>query len=183
MTTQILNFSDEQLKDLATEIISKGYAVLHDQHDLTQQQYVEICNRIGNCEAYNYFMNPKDHPEISLVSGQVDENGKQIGVFGKGELQWHANGTARHKFDEICVTLYCVEECIDTVLSICNQCDAFAGFSERDKARFRTIDIQLDNQKDAIYKISSKSIQPLPSYDEQCYRSGRFDTGSVYPAF
>ena len=116
MTTQILNFSDEQLKELVEEIISTGSAVLHDQHGLTQQQYVEICNRIGNCEAYNYFMNPKDHPEISLVSGQTDDNGKQIGVFGKGELQWHANGTARHKFDEICVTLYCVEECIDCLL-------------------------------------------------------------------
>ena len=174
MTTQILNFSDEQLKELVEEIISTGSAVLHDQHSLTQQQYVEICNRIGNCEAYNYFMNPKDHPEISLVSGQTDDNGKQIGVFGKGELQWHANGTARHKFDEICVTLYCVEECIDTVLSICNQCDAFAGFSERDKERFRTIDIQLDNQKDAIYKISDYDYPDNPAPENEIKTGAHF---------
>ena len=174
MTTQILNFSDEQLKELVTEVIAKGYAILHDQHGLTQQQYVEICSRIGNCEYYNYFMNPKDHPEISLVSGQTDDDGKQIGVFGKGELQWHANGTARHKFDEICVTLYCVEECIDTVLSICNQCDAFAEFSERDKERFRTIDIQLDNQKDAIYKISDYDYPDNPAPENEIQTGADF---------
>ena len=76
MTTQILNFSDEQLNELVKEIVSTGHVILHDQHGLTQQQYVEVCNRIGNCEHYNYFMNPKDHPEISLVSGQKDDEGK-----------------------------------------------------------------------------------------------------------
>tara|TARA_B100000795_G_C22753962_1_gene420641 strand:- start:56 stop:883 length:828 start_codon:yes stop_codon:yes gene_type:complete len=162
LTTQILNFSDEQLNELAKEVVSKGHVILHDQHGLTQQQYVEICNRIGNCEYYNYFMNPKDHPEISLVSGQKDDEGKAIGVFGNTELQWHANGTARHKFDEICVTLYCVVECIDTVLSVCNQCDAFAGLSEEDKKRFRTIDIQLDNKPDAIYKNTDEDGHDLP---------------------
>ena len=119
-------------------------------------------NRIGNCEYYNYFMNPKDHPEISLVSGQKDDEGKAIGVFGNTELQWHANGTARHKFKEICVTLYCIVECIDTVLSICNQCDAFAELSEKDKERFRTIDIQLDNKPDAIYKNTDEDGHDLP---------------------
>lgn len=163
MTTQILDFSDEQLKELAEEIIATGSAVLYDQV-LTQEEYVKMGYRMGECEGYNYFMNPKDHPEISLVSGQKDEDGKQIGVFGEGELQWHANGTARHKFDQIVVTLYCVEECIDTVLSICNQCDAFAELSERDKERYRTIDIQLDNVTDAIYKISDYDLpdQPAP---------------------
>jgi|TARA_B110000914_G_scaffold73434_1_gene64392 alpha-ketoglutarate-dependent taurine dioxygenase len=162
LTTHILNFSDEQINELAKEVVSTGHVILHDQHGLTQQQYVEVCNRIGNCEYYNYFMNPKDHPEISLVSGQKDDEGKAIGVFGNTELQWHANGTARHKFDEICVTLYCVVECIDTVLSVCNQCDAFAGLSEADKKRFRTIDIQLDNKKDAIYKNTDEDGHDLP---------------------
>lgn len=162
MTTQILNFSDEQLNELVKEIVSTGHVILHDQHGMTQQQYVEVCNRIGNCEYYNYFMNPKDHPEISLVSGQKDDEGKAIGVFGNTELQWHANGTARHKFKEICVTLYCIVECIDTVLSICNQCDAFAELSEKDKERFRTIDIQLDNKPDAIYKNTDEDGHDLP---------------------
>jgi|TARA_B110000444_G_scaffold234105_1_gene244171 alpha-ketoglutarate-dependent taurine dioxygenase len=162
LTTQILNFSDEQLNELVKEIVSTGHVILHDQHGMTQQQYVEVCNRIGNCEYYNYFMNPKDHPEISLVSGQKDDEGKAIGVFGNTELQWHANGTARHKFKEICVTLYCIVECIDTVLSICNQCDAFAELSEKDKERFRTIDIQLDNKPDAIYKNTDEDGHDLP---------------------
>ena len=39
---------------------------------------------------------------------------------------------------------------------------AFAELSERDKERFRTIDIQLDNRTDAIYKISDDDGPDLP---------------------
>lgn len=151
MTTQILDFDDEQIKELAEEIISKGYVVLHDQN-LTQKQYAEVCNRIGDVETNNYFMNPKDNPEISLVSGLKDEAGNPIGVFGSSELQWHANGTGRHKFKEIVVSLYCVEECIDTVFSICSQVDCFAELSEADKKKYRTIDIELGWTEEAVYR-------------------------------
>jgi hypothetical protein len=112
-------------------------------------------------------MNPKDNPEISIVSDQKDEDGKAIGIFGDTELQWHANGTARHIFDEICVSLYCVEECVDTVLSICNQCDAFVDLPEWDKLRYRSIDIQLDNKKDAIYKISEHDLPDNPAPENE----------------
>jgi alpha-ketoglutarate-dependent taurine dioxygenase len=112
-------------------------------------------------------MNPKDNPEISIVSDQKDEDGKAIGIFGDTELQWHANGTARHIFDEICVSLYCVEECVDTVLSICNQCDAFVDLPEWDKLRYRSIDIQLDNKKDAIYKISEHDLPDSPAPENE----------------
>lgn len=173
MTTQILNFSDEQLKDLAEELIAKGHVILYDQV-MTMDQYVEVCNRIGNCEYYNYFMNPPERPEVSLVSGERDENGKVLGVFGDSELQWHANGVARHKFDQIIVSLYCVEECIDTVLSICNQCDAFAELSERDKERFRKIDIQLDDKKDAIYKMSDHDLPDHPAREREIKTGAEF---------
>ena len=137
MTSQILNYKEGRLQNLAHQIIRDGYAILHDQ-ELSQQELVEVSNRFGHCESYGYFMNPKDNPEISIVSDQKDENGKAIGMFGDTELQWHANGSARHLFNEICVSLYCVVECVDTVLSICNQCDAFAELSERDKERYQS---------------------------------------------
>ena len=35
-----------------------------------------------------YFMNPEDAREISIVSGQRDADGKRIGMFGKDELQY-----------------------------------------------------------------------------------------------
>ena len=53
-------------------------------------------------------------------------------MFRDQELQWR-NGTGRHKFREICVGLYCVYECVDTVLSINNNCNAFAEMSQEKK--------------------------------------------------
>ena len=166
MTSQILSYREGRLQNLAHQIIRDGYAILHDQ-ELTQRELVEVSNRFGHCESYGYFMNPKDNPEISIVSDQKDEDGKAIGIFGDTELQWHANGTARHIFDEICVSLYCVEECVDTVLSICNQCDAFVDLPEWDKLRYRSIDIQLDNKKDAIYKISEHDLPDSPAPENE----------------
>jgi len=166
MTSQILSYREGRLQNLAHQIIRDGYAILHDQ-ELTQRELVEVSNRFGHCESYGYFMNPKDNPEISIVSDQKDEDGKAIGIFGDTELQWHANGTARHIFDEICVSLYCVEECVDTVLSICNQCDAFVDLPEWDKLRYRSIDIQLDNKKDAIYKISEHDLPDNPAPENE----------------
>ena len=173
MTSQILNYKEGRLQNLAHQIIRDGYAILHDQ-ELSQQELVEVSNRFGHCESYGYFMNPKDNPEISIVSDQKDEDGKAIGIFGDTELQWHANGTARHIFDEICVSLYCVEECVDTVLSICNQCDAFVDLSEWDKLRYRSIDIQLDNKKDAIYKISEHDLPDNPAPENEMRTGAEF---------
>jgi len=173
MTSQILNYKEGRLQNLAHQIIRDGYAILHDQ-ELTQRELVEVSNRFGDCESYGYFMNPKDNPEISIVSDQKDEDGKAIGIFGDTELQWHANGTARHIFDEICVSLYCVEECVDTVLSICNQCDAFVDLSEWDKLRYRSIDIQLDNKKDAIYKISEHDLPDNPAPENEMRTGAEF---------
>ena len=39
--------------------------------------------------------------------------------------------------------------------------------SEKDKERFRTIDIQLDNQKDAIYKISDYDYPDNPAPENE----------------
>jgi len=157
MTSQILDYSDEEIKQLVSQIVKNGYAVLYDQK-LTQREYVKAVSRMGECDSWGYFMNPSDNPEISIVSGQLDENGKAIGMFRDQELEWHANGAGRHKFKEICVGLYCVEECIDTTLSICNQCDMFAELSKEEQDYYRSIDIGLDAEgvsvwpKDSDYK-------------------------------
>ena len=46
--------------------------------------------------------------------------------------QWYS----RHKFREICVGLYCVYECVDTVLSINNNCNAFAEIYRQKRKSF-----------------------------------------------
>ena len=156
---QIKDYTDQEYKDLVTKLVRDGQVVLHEQ-DLTQQELTKVCERMGYTETNDYFMNPKDAPAISIVSGQLDKDNKPIGMFRDQELQWHANGTGRHKFREICVGLYCVYECVDTVLSINNNAKAFADLSEEKKNYYRNIDIRLDNSgprarlwpKDSDYK-------------------------------
>ena len=65
MTSQILNYSDEDFRQLAKKIIEDGSVVLHEQN-LTRAQHVEVCERIGECEKQGYWMNPKE-PVISWV--------------------------------------------------------------------------------------------------------------------
>ena len=154
MTLQLSDYNEEQIAELVAEIVHKGYAVLHDQK-FTQREYVNAVKKMGECDSWDYFMNPPDNPEISIVSGQVDENGKAIGMFSDQELEWHANGAGRHEFNEICVGLYCHEECIDTVLSICNQCDMFAELPEEEKDYYRSIDIHLDAKGVQIWPHNS----------------------------
>ena len=141
---QIKDYTKNDFKDLVTKIVKDGQVVLHEQ-ELTQQELTQVCEKMGHVETNDYFMNPKDAPAISIVSGQLDKDNRPIGMFRDQELQWHANGTGRHEFREICVGLYCVYECVDTVLSINNNCDAFAGLSKEKKEFYRNIDVRLDN--------------------------------------
>ena len=133
---QILDYTDEELAQLVKKLVKDGQVVLHEQK-LTMNQYADVLTRIGEVEKLDYYMNPKEEQRLSFV-------GKDY-LFGDTELLWHANGTGRYNFKEICVGLYCVYECIDTVLSINNNCSAFADLSEEKKNYYRNIDIRLDN--------------------------------------
>ena len=133
---QILDYTDEELAQLVKKLVKDGQVVLYEQK-LTMNQYADVLTRIGEVEKLDYYMNPKEEQRLSYV-------GKNY-LFGDTELLWHANGTGRHNFKEICVGLYCVNECIDTVLSINNNCSAFASLSEEKKNYYRNIDIRLDN--------------------------------------
>lgn len=148
----ILEYTDEEFAHLVNKIVNDGSAVLHDQN-LTRQELAYACSKMGKVEELDYFMNPKDSPQISIVSGAIDENGKAIGMFGPTELEWHANGTGRYNFTEICVGLYCETECVDTVLSIVDQCKAFEDLSDEEKDYYRNIDIHLDNTRGVAQSI------------------------------
>ena len=173
MSKQIINYTDKELTELVYKIVNEGSVVLHEQ-DLTRQQLTQVCARIGEVEELDYFMNPKDSPQISIVSGAVID-GKPIGMFGPTELEWHANGTGRYNFKEICVGLYCVEECIDTVLSIVNQQYAFENLSEEDKNYYRSIDINLNNEGDRarIWRDDGVYSKAYKNVGEQNFRTGQ----------
>ena len=171
---QILDYTDDEFQQLVAKIVKKGSAVLHDQN-LTRQQLAEVCAKMGEVEELDYFMNPKDTPQISIVSGAIVD-GKAIGMFGPTELEWHANGTGRYNFKEICVGLYCVEECIDTVLSLVNQCDAFQELTEEEKDYYRNIDINLNNTKgiaEPIWRDDGVYSKAYKTAGEEKFRTGQ----------
>ena len=91
-TENILEVTDERLRQIAQQIHGEGCAVFYDQQ-FTESQIVAMQKRFGECEAPGLFMNPKDHPEIFLVTGKKVD-GKKIGMFGDTELGWHSNGNS-----------------------------------------------------------------------------------------
>ena len=171
---QILDYTDDEFEQLVAKIVNNGSAVLHDQK-LTRQQLAQACARMGKVEELDYFMNPADSPQISIVSGAIVD-GKAIGMFGPTELEWHANGTGRYNFDEICVGLYCETECIDTVLSIVDQCKAFEELPEEEKEYYRGIDINLNNSKgvaEPIWRDDGVYSKAYQTAGEEKFRTGQ----------
>jgi alpha-ketoglutarate-dependent taurine dioxygenase len=83
-------------------------------------------------------MNPKDNPEIFIVSGKKID-GQKVGMFGETELGWHSNGNSRKDIKKILVGLYCHKECEDTTLSMVNTRDVFRDFSQEDKDYYSNI--------------------------------------------
>jgi len=173
MDKQILDYTDEEYIDLVKKIVADGSTVLHDQN-LTRQELAKVCARMGKVEELDYFMNPKDSPQISIVSGKVVD-GKAIGMFGPTELEWHANGTGRYNFDEICVGLYCKKGCVDTVLSIVDQRAAFQELSEEDKEYYRGIYINLNNEKGRaqIWRDDGVYSKAYNASGENTFRTGQ----------
>jgi hypothetical protein len=83
MTKQILDYTNDEYIELVKKIVEGGSTVLHDQN-LTRQELAQVCARMGEVEELDYFMNPKDSPQISIVSGKVVD-GVAIGMFGPTE--------------------------------------------------------------------------------------------------
>ena len=152
MTTQILNLPRDRLAWEATMTQVRGHSIYHEQ-DLNADSYVELMKRFGNCETPNLFMNPVNHPEIFLVTGKKDKRGKKLGMFGDTELGWHSNGNSRHNVEHILIGLYCVEEDVNTTLSICNTARPFQDLTEEQQNYYRGVTIKLKFKNDTIYHL------------------------------
>ena len=149
--TQIKAFSKEQLIDLSKSIHKQGVAVFYNQQ-LNEREYIDTMKKFGDCEAPDLFMNPKEYPEIFLVTGKKID-GKKIGMFGDTELGWHSNGNSRHLIDKILIALYCVKEDINTTLSVCNTQIPFYDMSKEEQEYYRSITIRLKFKNNTIYDL------------------------------
>lgn len=143
---------DQDLLDVARELQTRGAIIAHDQ-DLNEDRYVNLMKRFGECESPGLFMNPKEYPEIFLVTGKRDDHGEKIGMFGDTELGWHSNGNSRHNIDKIVIGLFCVKEDINTTLSICNTSEPFYALSDDEQEYWRNIKIRLKFQNNTIYDL------------------------------
>ena len=152
MTSQVYNYNDQELRDLAVRIQTEGLAIFHDQK-FSEAEIVEFFKRLGECEAPGLFMNHKDYPEIFYVTGKRDPQGNKIGMFGDGELGWHSNGNSRHLIDKIVIGLYCIQGDVNTTLSICNTSDPFYELSEDEQEYWKSIKIRLKFQNDTMYHL------------------------------
>ena len=116
---QLKDFSEEQIKAVAQEVLDKGFVYYTDQN-LTKTEYVDLCRMFGDTNdpqmgsrpEGKYWCNPDEAPDISFVTGELDDKGRAKGLFGMLNLI----GTARiicptDEFDEYVVALYCVQEC------------------------------------------------------------------------
>lgn len=148
---QIKDMINEELLDVARNVHQQGVAVFYNQQ-LNEKEYIDTMKRFGECEAPNLFMNPKDYPEIFLVTGKKVD-GKKIGMFGDTELGWHSNGNSRHLIDKILIALYCVKEDINTTLSVCNTQQPFYDMSDDEKNYWRSITIRLKFKNNTIYNL------------------------------
>lgn len=151
-TDRIIDYTNSQLKELCENIQKQGAAIFYDQN-LSEQEYIDLVKRIGNMEAPDLFMNPKEYPEIFLVTGKRDPEGHKIGMFGDGELGWHSNGNSRHNNDKILIGLYCVEGDVNTTLSICHTSMPFYDLTEEEKEYWRSIKIKIKFQNDTMYHL------------------------------
>lgn len=152
MEKQIKNFTDEEIHNEASRILSEGFTLHYDQQ-FTMGELVEYCGRFGNTDddmlGYMQF-NPEEHPDISIVSPKPDM------LLGHCDLHWHSNGTVHHITDgvwghkEWLICLYCVDYCPDTVLSVSNNRDAFLDLPEEEKEWWRGVEVQLNNNGGSI---------------------------------
>ena len=149
---QIKSYDNETLKTVANKIHDEGVAVFYGQ-DMNELEYIHTMKKFGECEAPDLFMNPKEYPEIFLVTGKRDKDGKKIGMFGDTELGWHSNGNSRHLIDKILIGLYCVKEDINTTLSVCNTSRPFYELSEDEQEYWKSIKIRLKFRNNTIYDL------------------------------
>jgi len=148
----LLNCNDQEILEIAKEV-QTGDAVIFTEQNLTQSDYVKVMKKFGEPEVANLWMNPKDNPEIFLVTGKRFDDGTKVGMFGETELGWHSNGNSRENVKKILVGLYCEKECQDTTLSMVNTRDVFRDLSDEDKEYYRNITCFFKYENNTMMKI------------------------------
>ena len=101
------NCTDEQIKNIAKLTAYHSNVLLRNQ-ELTKDEYARILALWGDKTQHHAWYEDPDHHQIQYVTNRaMPELGGKRGIFPRGELEWHCNGTLALD-PEDCVTLYCV---------------------------------------------------------------------------
>ena len=99
--------TDEQIKNVAKLTAYHSNVLLRNQ-ELTKDEYARILALWGDKTQHHAWYEDPDHHQIQYVTNRaMPELGGKRGIFPRGELEWHCNGTLALD-PEDCVTLYCV---------------------------------------------------------------------------
>ena len=99
--------TDEQIKNVAKLTAYHSNVLLRNQ-ELTKDEYARILALWGDKPQHHAWYEDPDHHQIQYVTNRaMPELGGKRGIFPRGELEWHCNGTLALD-PEDCVTLYCV---------------------------------------------------------------------------
>ena len=99
--------SDEQIKNVARLTAYHSNVLLRNQ-ELSKDEYARILALWGDKTKHHAWYEDPDHHQIQYVTNRsMPELGGKRGIFPRGELEWHCNGTLALD-PEDCVTLYCV---------------------------------------------------------------------------
>lgn len=99
--------SDQQIKNVARLTAYHSNVLLRNQ-ELDKDDYARILALWGDKTKHHAWYEDPDHHQIQYVTNRsMPELGGKRGIFPRGELEWHCNGTLALD-PEDCVTLYCV---------------------------------------------------------------------------
>ncbi len=128
------------------KLLSRELVVLFRQQKLKPHKEASLCHIFGEVEimppevSYRCPMGSDGQPilEIQRVTGQKDNQGRELGLFGHNEtLDWHANRASFIEGRKSVVWLYSVRGSTGSRTSWCNTQKAFEDLSESTKKDLR----------------------------------------------
>lgn len=85
------DFDDTGIETLKAALFEHNVVCIRNQHDFTPDQHIALTKRLGEIHEYvlnNYCL--PNHPEILVLSNEIDEQGRAIGVKD-GAQYWHTD--------------------------------------------------------------------------------------------
>ena len=154
--------TDEQIKNVAKLTAYHSNVLLRNQ-ELSKDEYARILALWGDKTKHHAWYEDPDHHQIQYVTNRaMPELGGKRGIFPRGELEWHCNGTLALD-PEDCVTLYCVvptKDRCDTIFL--NGVEAYKDLPEDIKSRIENSYCMITNDLRSFHRADFPHLITRP---------------------